>query len=43
MQDKFTFSRSFGNDATLLATSRIREKADAETSRALYGIKNNLP
>ena len=43
MQDKFTFSRSFANDATLLAASRIREKVDAETSRALYGIKNSLP
>ena len=43
MQDNFTFSRSFGNDATLLAASRIREKVDAETSRALYGIKNSLP
>ena len=39
MQDKFTFSRSFGNDATLLAGSRIKEQADIKMSRDLQGIK----
>lgn len=40
MQDKFIFSRSFGNDATLIAASRIKEQTDIQTSRALQGIKN---
>ncbi|RKD15296.1 hypothetical protein BCY91_06110 [Pelobium manganitolerans] len=40
MQDKFTFSQSFSNDATSLATSRIKEKTDIQTSRVLHGTKN---
>ncbi len=40
MQDKFTFSQSFSNDAKTLAASRLREKADVKTSRVLRGIKN---
>jgi hypothetical protein len=40
MQDKFTFSRSYSNDAKDLAASRLKEKADVQTSRALQGIKN---
>lgn len=40
MQDKFIFSRSFGNDARLLAASRIKEQADIKMSRDLQGIKN---
>lgn len=40
MQDKFTFSQSFSNDAKSLAASRIKEKTDVQTSRVLHGIKN---
>ncbi len=40
MQDKFTFSQSFSNDAKSLAASRIKDKTDVQTSRALRGIKN---
>jgi len=39
MQDKLTFSQSFSNDATALAASRLKEKNEAQTSRALQGIK----
>lgn len=41
MQDKYTFSLSFSNDAKSLAVSRVKEKTDVQTSRALHGIKNN--
>lgn len=41
MQDKFTFSWSFSNDAKSLAASRLREKTDVKTSRVLQGIKND--
>lgn len=40
MQDKFTFSQSFSNDAVSLAASRIKEKTDVQSSRVLHGIKN---
>ena len=40
MQDKFTFSQSFSNDAKSLAASRLKEKTDVQTSRVLQGIKN---
>ena len=40
MQDKFTFCRSFANDAQSLAASRLKEQADIQNSRALHGIKN---
>ena len=40
MQDKFMFSRSFGNYAALLAASRIKEQTDIQTSHALQGLKN---
>ena len=40
MQDKYTFSRSFGNDAKTLAATRIKEQTEVQTSRALQGIKN---
>lgn len=40
MQDKYTFSQSFSNDAKSLAASRIKEKTDVQTSRVLQGIKN---
>jgi len=40
MQDKFTFSQSFSNDAKSLAASRIKDKTDVQTSRVLRGIKN---
>lgn len=40
MQDKFTFTQSFSNDAISLAASRIKEKTDVQTSRVLHGIKN---
>lgn len=41
MQDKFTFSQSFSNDAQTLAASRLKEKSDTQTSRVLHGIKND--
>ena len=40
MQDKFTFSQSFSNDAKSLAASRLNDKSDVQTSRVLQGIKN---
>jgi hypothetical protein len=40
MQDKFTFSQSFSNDAKSLAASRLKDKSDVQTSRVLQGIKN---
>lgn len=40
MQDKFTFSQSFSNDAVSLAATRIKEKTDIQTSRVLNGINN---
>jgi len=40
MQDKYTFSQSFSGDAKSLAASRVKEKTDVQTSRALQGIKN---
>lgn len=43
MQDKFTFSKSFGNDAKALAASRIKEQTEVQTSRALHGINNEQP
>ncbi len=39
MQDKFTFLRSFSNDAVSLAASRIKEKTDVQNSRVQSGIK----
>lgn len=40
MQDKYTFSKSFSNDASLMAAARTRERIEVQTSRALQGIKN---
>jgi hypothetical protein len=40
MQDKYSFSQSFSNDAKSLAASRIKEKTVVQTSRVLQGIKN---
>ena len=39
MQDKFTFCNSFGNDAGVLAASRLKAQSDIQSSRALLGIK----
>ncbi|MBV5349575.1 hypothetical protein JZU61_08055 [bacterium] len=41
MTDKYTFSQSFNNQTTVLAASRIKENNDVQTSRALYGIKQD--
>ncbi len=41
MQDKFTFSQNFANDANVLAASRLKEKTDIQTSRVLNGIKKD--
>ena len=41
MTDKYTFSRSFHSETMVLAASRIKENNDVQTSRALYGIKQN--
>lgn len=43
MQDKFTFSQRFSNEAKTLAASRLKEKNDVQTSRLLNGIKSQLP
>lgn len=40
MQDKYTFVQGFSNEAKLLATSRMSEQNDIQTSRTLNGIKN---
>lgn len=40
MQDKYTFSQSFSNDAKLMAAARTKEQTEIQTSRALQGIKN---
>lgn len=40
MLDKFTFSQGFSDDAKSLAVSRLKDKNDVKTSRALQGIKN---
>lgn len=39
MQDKYTFSQSFGNDTKTMAMARIKEQSEIQTSRALQGIK----
>ena len=41
MTDKYTFSQSFSNETILLAASRIKENNDVQTSRALYGLKQD--
>jgi hypothetical protein len=40
MQDKYTFTKSFGNEAWVLAVARKQEQRDVQTGRALHGIKN---
>lgn len=40
MQGKYSFIKSFADEAKILAVSRLREQNDIETSRALNGIKN---
>ncbi|MBS1780982.1 MAG: hypothetical protein JST70_16780 [Bacteroidetes bacterium] len=39
MQDKYSFSQSFSNDAKMVAASRLREQADIQTGRAWLGIQ----
>ncbi|WP_090659552.1 hypothetical protein [Parafilimonas terrae] len=39
MQDKYSFSQSFSNDAKILAASRLREQTDIQTGRAWLGIQ----
>lgn len=41
MTDKYIFSQSFSNETILLAASRIKENIDVQTSRALYGLKQD--
>jgi hypothetical protein len=43
MQDKFTFSQNFGNETLTLATHRIQEKNNIQTSHILNVIKNDYP
>lgn len=38
MQDNYTFTKSFGDQALILAISRKQESNDLQTSRALNGI-----
>lgn len=40
MQDQYTFLKSFSNATIVLAASRTKAKNNVETSRILYGIKN---
>lgn len=40
MQDKYTFAKSFSNEAMELAAARIKAKNDVQTSRVILGIKN---
>lgn len=40
MQDKYTFEKSFGNEAHVLANARKQEQKDIQTGRALHGIKS---
>jgi hypothetical protein len=39
MQDKYTFAKSFSNEAMELAAARLKEKNDVQTSRLINGIK----
>jgi len=43
MQDQYTFSQSFGNEAKIMAAVRLQEKTEVQTGRALYGLKNEQP
>jgi hypothetical protein len=40
MQDKYMFAQNFGREAQVLAASRLQERKDVQTSRAINGIKN---
>lgn len=40
MQDKYTFAKSFSNEAIELAAARIKAKNDVQISRLINGIKN---
>jgi multidrug efflux pump subunit AcrB len=40
MQDKYVFAKSFGEEASVLAVQKAKDKNNVETSRKLYGIKN---
>lgn len=40
MQDTYTFAQSFSQEAIMLAASRLQEKKDVQTSRAMHGIEN---
>jgi hypothetical protein len=39
MQDKYTFEKSFSNEAMELAVERLKEKNDVQTSRLINGVK----
>lgn len=43
MQDKYIFAQNFGNETLALATQRIQEKNNIQTSLLLSGIKNEYP
>lgn len=43
MQDNYSFMKSFGDKAVLLASSRKQDENDIQTSRALNGLKSQLP
>lgn len=40
MQDKYSFARSFAEDAKLVMAERANENRNIETSRKLYGLNN---
>jgi len=39
MQDQYSFSQSFSNDAKMLAASRLQEQTEIQTARAWLGIQ----
>ncbi len=40
MQSKYSFVKSFANEAKILAVSRLKNQNDVETSRTINGIKD---
>jgi hypothetical protein len=43
MQHQYTFSRSFNNEAKIMAAVRLQEKTEVQTGRALYDLQNEQP
>ena len=43
MQDKYTFSQSFGNEAKVMAAARIREYHEVQYGKTLRNLQNENP